>query len=215
MNVKCGLPSEDVYTKLKEDILAGNYMPGVHLVEANLMKTYSVSRGTIREVLRRLESDSIVEAIPNHGVRVRKLTLQQIKDYYIVLQSLEGLAARLLACDLNYSMEKLDQYMLGLEVTVNENDFDEYLVLIHKIHDWLVVGTNNEALIEPVKRIHTLINMQFILRPLKPRMQESLQNHKNLFDAIRNHAPEQAEHIMRNHIEGTIKIITNDLMNKG
>lgn len=72
----------------------GSYAPGQRMVEADLMARFDVSRVTVREALRRLEAEGVVETRPNHSAQIRDLTPDEALDAMEVIGMCTGLAAR-------------------------------------------------------------------------------------------------------------------------
>ena len=87
---------EDVVGQITGRLLDGKLVPGQRLVEADLMHDLSAGRGPIREALRILAGDGIVELMPNRGARVRSYTSQDIIEILEVVATLQFLAADLL-----------------------------------------------------------------------------------------------------------------------
>lgn len=86
---------EDVVGQITDRLLDGKLVAGQRLVEADLMHDLSAGRGPIREALRILAGDGIVELMPNRGARVRSYTAQEIIEIMEVVATLQFLAADL------------------------------------------------------------------------------------------------------------------------
>jgi len=84
---------ERALTALRTAITSGQYAPGDHLGEVELASGLGISRGTVREALRHLEQEGLVEAGPRGRLRVNSLTAEEIRGLYQVRAALEGLAA--------------------------------------------------------------------------------------------------------------------------
>lgn len=84
-----------ITSALREAILSGNLPPGTRLVERDLAKTLDVSRAPLRESLRLLQSDGLVDMEPRRGVRVRSLTPRDVEELYELRAALEGLAVEI------------------------------------------------------------------------------------------------------------------------
>src|SRR3984957_6707243 len=82
---------------LREDILAGRLEPGSRLIENDLTVRFTVSRGPVREGLRRLSAGGLVEHRPPRGATVRRLTEREIRELFLIRIEMEALAARLAA----------------------------------------------------------------------------------------------------------------------
>ena len=85
--------ADDIALELEDAIVTGAIAPGVILRQHSLSEQFDVSRTPIREALRLLAALDLVEFIPNRGVRVRALSLDQLRDAFLVRAELEGLAA--------------------------------------------------------------------------------------------------------------------------
>src|SRR5208337_15324 len=97
-----GLPAHGatvafIVERLRDDILAGRLAPGSRLVECELTARFSVSRGPVREALRRLAAEGLIEHLPHRGALVRRLTLREIRELFEIRVEMEALAARLAA----------------------------------------------------------------------------------------------------------------------
>jgi GntR family transcriptional regulator, trigonelline degradation regulator len=83
--------------RLRQDIVAGRFGAGDRLIEKNLEAEYGVSRTVVREALRQLESERLVEIVPNIGPQVRALTYDDVVHLYQVRDTLESAACGLAA----------------------------------------------------------------------------------------------------------------------
>lgn len=73
---------EQVYQFLKEDICSGVFRPGQRLQEVSIANQYKVSRSPVREALRRLAADGLVEEVPNKGVTVKRYSARDMEEIY-------------------------------------------------------------------------------------------------------------------------------------
>ncbi len=86
-----------IVERLRADILAGALAPGSRLVECDLTARFSVSRGPVREALRRLAAEGLIEHWPNRGAVVRRLSTRGMRELFEIRVEMEALAARLAA----------------------------------------------------------------------------------------------------------------------
>lgn len=89
--------SEKVVRAIIRGLYEGNFVPGQRLVEPDLMTMSGASRSTVREAIRRLEADGIVEVLPYRGAQIRRLSPREARDALLVIEYCIGLAARLAA----------------------------------------------------------------------------------------------------------------------
>lgn len=75
--------------ELRADIIGGRLLPGMPLVEVELVKAYSASRNTIREALHRLDQEGLTRYVRNKGVMVRRLERDEVRDLFVVRRILE------------------------------------------------------------------------------------------------------------------------------
>ncbi len=87
--------SERIARQIRDDVRDGRLAPGQRVTEAQVTSQFKVSRGPVREALRRLEADGILAFEKNCGVSVRRLTRDDFVYMLEVREALEGLAARL------------------------------------------------------------------------------------------------------------------------
>ncbi|MHB8963740.1 MAG: GntR family transcriptional regulator, partial [Saccharofermentanales bacterium] len=92
--VKHGMLRVDVYNQIRDNILNQTYVQGEALTESRVSVSLGVSRTPVREAFAQLNMDGLVDSVPNKGVIVRGLDLQDIKDMYDIRAYIEGVAAR-------------------------------------------------------------------------------------------------------------------------
>lgn len=88
---------DHVYADIRRGVIEGRYPPGLRLVEQRLAEEFAVSRTPVREALRRLEAEGLVEVERNRGAQVRRLTAPEIADLYDARSRLEAYVAELAA----------------------------------------------------------------------------------------------------------------------
>src|ERR1700754_4129355 len=91
-----------IFPELEFDIVSGKLPMGAKLGEETLAARFGVSRGPLREALRRLEGGGLVVRLPHLGVRVGQLSKSDLAEVYEIREVLEGLAARLAAERMSY-----------------------------------------------------------------------------------------------------------------
>ena len=83
-----------VFHKIRDDILNGKYKENEELKEVAIGQELGVSRTPVREALRQLELEGLVQIIPNRGAFVTGIQAQDVRDIYMIRARLEGLCAR-------------------------------------------------------------------------------------------------------------------------
>ena len=81
--------SDQIAFELRADIIGGRLLPGMALVEVELVKSYNASRNTIREALHRLGQEGLTRYVRHKGVVVRRLEREEVRDLFVVRRTLE------------------------------------------------------------------------------------------------------------------------------
>src|SRR6476646_4382763 len=139
-------PADDValLTRLRELVLGGEYGPGTSLSEVKLAQYFDVSRTPVREALKQLQIEGLVEIRPKVGTFVRQITRREIVEMFEMKETMEGMAARLMAR--RGRIPELDILEANLETSeqvVNGTDSTRYSDLVHEFHETIVNGSDN------------------------------------------------------------------------
>jgi GntR family transcriptional regulator, gluconate operon transcriptional repressor len=89
--------AEDAADRIREQILAGGFRPGEHLVEAKIAEQLAISRGPVREAFKLLRAEGLLKEEPRRGTFVVSLSADDVREIYGLRAALEGRAARMLA----------------------------------------------------------------------------------------------------------------------
>ncbi|MDF3238293.1 GntR family transcriptional regulator [Pseudomonas veronii] len=81
--------ADQIARELRADIIGGRLLPGLALVEVDLVKGYNASRNTIREALHRLGQEGLTRYVRNKGVMVRRVEREEVRDLFVVRRTLE------------------------------------------------------------------------------------------------------------------------------
>lgn len=146
---------QQVADGLRDAIQAGEYAPGTRLVEGPLCVRFDVSRTVVREALRQLEAEGLVQVEANRGPVVVTLTEHDVASLYQVRGSLEGLAGALFATEATAGeCAELRRRLGGLEEILPAGTLGDRLQAKDDFYDALLEGTHNEVLRHMVESIH-------------------------------------------------------------
>lgn len=149
---------QQVVRLVREDIVEGRLPPGVRLVESALCETYGVSRTVVREALRQLESEHLVNVVPNAGPIVAVLTEAEIRAIYVVRATLEALAGKLFAENATSAHRKAF-VKLGkrLDKEYRKGNVESREAIKAEFYECLMEGAQNEVLTESLRAMHARI----------------------------------------------------------
>jgi len=139
---------------LSDAIISGSLKFGEKIIENQLKEKLGVSRSPIREALRILESQDLVENIPRKGTYVKRITVEDFKDNMIIRAELEGLAARLAVPYLkDAEINNLQNILSRMSVITSMNKPEEFANLHFRWHDIFIRASQNRQLIDIITKL--------------------------------------------------------------
>lgn len=200
-----GTLADQVFKQLQDEIVLGVLPPGSKLGETELATRYGVSRGPLREAIRRLEARKLVERAPHVGATVALLSHEDLMEIYHVREALEGLAAKLAAQHMSQeAIAKLYQVLAQHE---QQQDIKEDVAYFQRegdldFHYQVIHGSHNQSLIQMlIGDIYHMVRMyRYQFSTVSNRPQLALREHRQIVEAIEARDGEMAEWLMRRHI---------------
>jgi DNA-binding GntR family transcriptional regulator len=189
---------------IRDMIVRGKLPPGSRISEKNLCDAFGISRTPLREALKVLASEGLVELLPNRGARVRALSEQDLGELFDVMGGLEGLAGRL-ACE-NITdeeiaeIERLHYEMYGFYL---RRDMHGYFNVNQVIHQKIVEASRNATLKAAyanfagrIRRVRYSANFA----RKRERWGEAMREHETILDALRRRAGDELSDILFRHL---------------
>jgi DNA-binding GntR family transcriptional regulator len=201
--------------RIEAAIISGELEPGIRLSEQALAASLGVSRGPLREAIRRLEGRKLLIRTPNIGVRVAALTIHDLNQMLQIREVLEGLAGRLAASSMtDGEIAELGELLQkhGKQKIIREAKGAMPEPLEFDFHIRILNGSRNERL------AHTL-DLNYLLRvcrhmsSAKPgRAMKALDEHRRIVEALQRRDPDAAERAMREHLRNEHAHVEEALM---
>ena len=197
---------QQVLEALRLAIVSGQLAPGQRLTERSLIEMLGVSRTVIREALRQLEAEGLIEIIPNKGPVVRVLSAAEAKDLYSIRGVLEGLAARLFAENAaELLVRELEAAFEAIVVAYQGESGEQALEAKTNFYDLLYRGTGSETLTAMLGQVQARIWRWRAVGLTHPnraaeRLDESTANLRALVGAISQGDGDAAERIARDEV---------------
>jgi DNA-binding GntR family transcriptional regulator len=209
--------ADRLFDTLQRAIVEGDIKPGSKISEPELARQYSVSRGSLREAIGRLEARKLVERKPNLGARVVTLSYEQLIEIFQVREALEGMAARLAAQNMSETeIEELQALLKEHGNEIKEQHGQAYFQQQGDLdfHYRIVQGSKNQQLIgllcNDLYHLLRMYRFQFGMR--SKRSQQAYEEHHYLLNAIVSRDPEMAELLMRQHIRSSRRNVEQMLL---
>ena len=200
---------EDIYRSIRMDIISQKLKPGQSISEDELAKKYNVSRTPIREILRRLEQEDLIKIIPNKGMIVYELTNRDIEEVLEIRLILETAAAKAAAENITEEkIKKLDKIEELMEKAVKDDDSVLSFEADERLHDFILVTAGN---IRVRKILYTLmgqiLRIRFISGHKPGRIITTVEEHKEIIEAIKKRDHIDAEEKMKIHLMNTKELL--------
>jgi DNA-binding GntR family transcriptional regulator len=199
-----------VFKKIREDILSGVYSQNEELKETTIGAELGVSRTPVREALRQLELEGLVNIIPNKGAYVNGISEKDIHDIYIIRSYLEGLCARW-ACEhiTQEQIDELEEVVYLSEFHAKKEHHEQIVELDNKFHQLIYEASSSKILNHVLSDFHHYVQrIRKITLASDHRAANSNKEHTAILDAIRQRDGEKAENLAHEHIMNTIKNIS-------
>jgi len=193
-----------IYETLRAEVISGQRKPGELLSEAELARSWGVSRSPIREAFRQLEEHNLVRWAPRRGATVARLTVAGLRDIYEVREALEALSAGLAAeRGSPADLAKMRDLAAAVKQTQDEGDYMRAIMLDDEFHRLMASSTRNRMLESQSGRIlDRVIMARMMVREEPGRTREIVHEHQAILDALSQRqaakAAEQAARHVRN-----------------
>ena len=198
---------ENIADIIRKRIIYQELEPGQKIVEQDLAKEFKTSRAPIREALRQLENEGLIEYVRNAGCSVKEITLEESFEIYLMRANYETMAVKLMGgnvpedtiCRMEEVLEKMKK--------LDEEQFDQVFVYDNQMHGLLVEMRGMTRLYKAWKELnYGNIVTGFSLSTDKKRVLErQYPIHKELVDACREKNKEKICHVLSEHYMRTIR----------
>jgi len=190
------------YETIKQKILDGGYAPGQPLGEMALAEAYRIKRTRVRQILTKLESDSLVEKLPAKGTFVRPITAELLRSVFELREALEPMATRLAARRRDEAeLAKLEAMFARLDTANDAAGLRRKEEVGAALHSFIRKAARNDMIsssLEVVELQTRRVWHEGLF--IEGRINKAFEDHKRLLAYIRNQDERAAEALMREHI---------------
>ena len=208
--------ADQVFEKLENDIIQGVYPRGEILTELKLVDQLGVSRTPIRDALRRLEQERLIEDT-GKGSRVVGITEEDLEDIMNIRQRIEGLAAYYAAKNMTpEGLAELTHIVDLQDFYYDKGDAEQLRQVDEQFHDLICYLSKRTVIMDTLIPLHRKtrryrrISMEDWSRTVNSRKE-----HKAIFDAMASGDADLAESLMAKHIENAKKHMLGGFINHG
>lgn len=195
--------ADQVFEQLERDILSGKYPRGELLSELRLSTEMGVSRTPVREAIRRLEQEKIVEEC-GRGVMVLGISREDMLDMYDIRIRLDGFAASLAARNMSDDELREMKEVVELQEFYAAREEDKYSTKLYdldsRFHELLYNGSGSRMIAEVLSSVHRKMakyRMSSLSRQRRAAM--SIEEHKEIYEALASRDADKAERVAQRH----------------
>lgn len=196
---------DKAYLAIREGIIRGRFAPGSHLTAQELGVAAGLSRTPVREAMRRLHAEGLVEFIPHRGAFVTRIDEREINNIYDLRVVLEGYAAAAAARNVTpeqlAELEALAREMRALVKSDPATRAESLSELNNRFHKLIVAASHNQRL---QSTLASIVDMPLVLRTFRhydlSELERSTNQHVELVSALASHDSEWARSVMTSHI---------------
>jgi DNA-binding GntR family transcriptional regulator len=192
-----------VAERLRILIDSGELAPGTRLNEIELCNTMGVSRTPLREAIRSLATEGLIELQPNRGAIVSIVSQEDVTEILPIMASLEGLGGRLAAMHMDQSkiaqVRKIHNQMIS---HYKNNEVAEYFETNRLIHELITEGSGNQTLVDTINSLSAKVRRaRFTAQMTKESWAKAVSEHEEMIAALEAQDPDRLEAILVQHVE--------------
>lgn len=194
---------EEVVARLRDMIVEGELTPGSRVPERELCSLFGISRTPLREAVKVLASEGLVELMPNRGATVAILTLNEVDDTFPIMGALECLSGKL-ACQRITDVELDEIRALHYQMLANyrKGDRREYFRLNQAIHESILMAARNPTLSNIYRGLAGRIRpARYMANMSAERWKQAVEEHERLLKALESRDGDALGQILTDHLE--------------
>ena len=202
-----------VYETLRQQIFQGDIFPGSWLREQDLVEEFNVSRTPIREALRRLESEGLVESVPFRGVKVVSLNPEDIWEEYTIRIALESLAFEIAVSNISSEdIQTIEKMVIEMEMLLDKIKLDSFLEINRVFHLTLYNLSGSRRLVSMIESSwnrENLYRLKFLMTfPTALDMEKEI--HREMLGACRRRDGQAARNLIRKSLIEGATLLTGE-----
>jgi DNA-binding GntR family transcriptional regulator len=207
---------EATFQTLKSLLVEGKIAPGTKLNERELAESLKVSRTPIREAIRRLAADGLVELIANRGAIAVQLSIEDVIHTFDVIAELEGYSGELAAQNMNdNTLSELEALQYEMMASYARRDLSSYYKLNLRIHRLINQAANNPVLATLFSQVNARIEaLRFRSNQDGVKWEKAVEEHQEMLDALKARDSIRMRKVMITHVRNKRDVVVQLLQSE-
>jgi DNA-binding GntR family transcriptional regulator len=193
---------QEAADRIRGLIELGTLAPGEKISEKGLCEKFGISRTPLREALKVLKSEGLIEMLPNRGARVTRLTAKDVEHTYDIMGALEGLSGET-ACQYISDAEVAHIQALHNKMVehFHRGELKEYFRANQQIHECIMLASKNDVLLEMYNNLSQRIKrIRYSAQMTDAYWHKAVNDHEHMIEALKDRDGERLGNILRSHL---------------
>ena len=194
----------DIVNQLRDFIVEGHLKPGSRVPERELCERFEISRTPLREALKVLAAEGLIDLLPNRGARVRQFSEADIRNLFEVISGLDFVAGRV-ACERisDEEIAAIEKMHLEMYTHYLRREIADYFRLNQHIHQAIVDAAANPLLSENHAKLNAAVRgLRYSANLVRrDRLSEAMREHEQIVDALRRRDANELGMLMFKHMQ--------------
>lgn len=208
------LVRDHALTRLRNAITTGLYPPGKRLVERELCEALGVSRTSVREALRQLQSERLVESGSNRTIRVARISARDAEDIYMLREMLQTLAIKRFVREADAgAVKQLERVHKDMRKALRRGNMEQLAAIAGEFYETILSGSGSRVVQEVARQLLARVDyLRFRAMSEPGRLADGLREWDMMMDAVRRRDAEAAARAMSAHLRNSRAAVVSRLL---
>jgi DNA-binding GntR family transcriptional regulator len=200
----------DIVNQLRDFIVEGHLAPGIRIPERELCEKFDISRTPLREALKVIAAEGLVELLPNRGARVRAFSETDIRNLFEVISGLDFVAGQLACARItDDAIAAIEKMHLDMYTHYLRRELAEYFRVNQKIHQAIVDAAANPVLSTNYQNLNSIVRRLRYSANLvrRDRLGDAMREHEQIVDALRRRSADELGLLMFRHMQSKCEAV--------
>ena len=203
---------DETVSRLRALIIDGELRPGSRIAERDLCERFGVSRTPLREALKVLASEGLVELLPRRGARVTRLSARELRDAFEVVGALEALAGELACARIDDAgIAEIEAVHARMDGHYRRGELPEYFACNEAIHEAINRAAGNAQLTDVYQLMSRRVRRaRYLANHSGPRWAQAMREHEEILVALRRRDGTAMAAVMRAHLAHKLETVVDE-----